>query len=165
MFVAALDGWLYALDAKTGAVEWKTDTIADRKRGYTVTGAPEIAGDLVIIGNAGAEYDVRGYVTAYNVADGSEEWRFWTIPHDPADGPQESEALEAALETWDPKSRWDIGGGGTVWDAIQYDPRVRPGRSSASATAGPIRSRPARPRAATTSTSTRSSRSTARPAR
>ena len=122
VFVASLDGWLYALDAKTGAVEWKTDTIADRKRAYTITGAPEIAGDLVIIGNAGAEYDVRGYVTAYNVADGSEEWRFYTIPHDPKDGPQESEALEAALKTWDPESRWDIGGGGTVWDAISYDP-------------------------------------------
>jgi quinohemoprotein ethanol dehydrogenase len=122
VFVASLDGWLYALDAETGAVEWKTDTIADRKRGYTITGAPEIAGDLVLIGNGGAEMDTRGYVTAYNVADGSEEWRFWTIPHDPVDGAQESEALEAALETWDPASRWDIGGGGTVWDAIQYDP-------------------------------------------
>ena len=123
VFVASLDGWLYALNAETGAVEWKSDTIADRKRAYTSTGAPEIAGDLVIIGNAGAEFDVRGYVTAYNIADGSEEWRFWTIPHDPDDGPQESEALEAALETWDPDSRWDIGGGGTVWDAIQYDPQ------------------------------------------
>jgi quinohemoprotein ethanol dehydrogenase len=122
VFVGALDGWLYALDAKTGAVAWKVDTIADRKRAYTITGAPEIAGDLVIIGNAGAEYDVRGYVTAYNVADGSEAWRFWTIPRDPKDGPQESEALEAALKTWDAKSRWDIGGGGSVWDAIQYDP-------------------------------------------
>ncbi len=123
VFVASLDGFLYALDAKTGAALWKVDTIADRKRAYTITGAPEIAGDLVVIGNAGAEYDVRGYVTAYNVADGSEEWRFWTIPHDPKDGPQESAALEAALETWDPNARWDIGGGGSVWDAIQYDPQ------------------------------------------
>jgi quinohemoprotein ethanol dehydrogenase len=122
VFVGSLDGYLYALDAKTGAVAWKADTIADRQRGYTVTGAPEIAGDLVVIGNAGAEMDVRGYVTAYNIADGSEAWRFWTIPHDPKEGPQESEALQAALKTWDPESRWDIGGGGTVWDAINYDP-------------------------------------------
>jgi quinohemoprotein ethanol dehydrogenase len=122
VFVGSLDGYLYALDAETGAVAWRTDTIDDRQRGYTITGAPEIAGDLVIIGNAGAEYDVRGYVTAYDVADGSEAWRFWTIPRDPSLGPQESEALEAALETWDPESRWDIGGGGTVWDAIHYDP-------------------------------------------
>jgi len=122
VFVAAIDGWLYALDAGTGAVQWRVDTITDRTRGYTVTGAPELAGDLVIIGNAGAEYDTRGYVTAYNIADGSEAWRFFTIPHDPAEGPQESEALERALATWDAKSRWDIGGGGTVWDAITYDP-------------------------------------------
>lgn len=122
VFVASLDGYLYALDAETGAVAWKTDTIADRSRAYTITGAPEIAGNLVVIGNAGAEYDVRGYVTAYDIDDGGEAWRFWTIPHDPKDGPQESEALEKALETWDPESRWDIGGGGTVWDAIAYDP-------------------------------------------
>jgi quinohemoprotein ethanol dehydrogenase len=123
VFVGALDGYLYALDAKTGAVVWKTDTIADHNRGYTVTGAPEIAGDLVIIGNAGAEMDTRGYVTAYKIADGSQAWRFWTIPHDPKAGPQESPALEAALKTWDANSRWDIGGGGTAWDAINYDPQ------------------------------------------
>lgn len=121
VFVGAIDGWLYALDAATGAVEWRVDTITDRARGYSITGAPELAGDLVIIGNAGAEYDVRGYVTAYNVADGSQAKCFFTIPHDPAEGPQESAALEAALATWDPDSRWDVGGGGTVWDAITYD--------------------------------------------
>lgn len=123
VFVASLDGYLYALDAKSGAVAWKTDTIADRTRGYTITGAPEVAGNLVVIGNAGAEYDARGYVTAYNLKDGAEAWRFYTIPHDPKAGPQESEALEKALATWDPESRWDIGGGGTVWDAISYDPQ------------------------------------------
>jgi quinohemoprotein ethanol dehydrogenase len=122
VYVGALDGWLFALDATSGAVAWKVDTITDRSRGYTITGAPEIAGGLVIIGNAGAEYDVRGYVTAYDAATGGEAWRFWTIPRDPALGPQESEALEKALATWDPQSRWDIGGGGTVWDAITYDP-------------------------------------------
>ncbi len=122
VFVGSLDGHLFALDAKTGKVVWRKDTIADRSRGYTITGAPEVAGDVVVIGNAGAEYDTRGYVTAYDVKTGKEAWRFYTIPHDPADGPQESKALEAALKTWDAKSRWDIGGGGTVWDAITYDP-------------------------------------------
>lgn len=122
VFVGALDGWLYALDAGTGAVAWKTDTIADRSRGYTITGAPELAGDLVLIGNAGAEFDTRGYVTAYDTRSGELVWRFYTIPHDPEDGPQETQALEEALKTWDPASRWDIGGGGTVWDAIAYDP-------------------------------------------
>ncbi|HSG34947.1 MAG TPA: PQQ-binding-like beta-propeller repeat protein, partial [Sphingomonadaceae bacterium] len=122
VFVASLDGWLYALDAETGEQVWKVDTISDRDRGYTITGAPEIAGNMVVIGNAGAEYDTRGYVTAYDLETSQIRWRFFTIPHDPAEGPQESDALEAALATWDPKSRWDIGGGGTVWDAITYDP-------------------------------------------
>ena len=122
VFVGALDGHLYALDAETGALAWKTDTITDRSRGYTSTGAPEVAGNLVIIGNAGAEMDTRGYVSAYDTESGEMVWRFWTIPHDPEDGEQESEALETALKTWDPESRWDIGGGGTVWDAIVYDP-------------------------------------------
>ncbi len=122
VMVASLDGWLYALDSATGDVVWKVDTITDRTRGYTITGAPEVADDIVVIGNGGAEYDTRGYVTAYNIVDGSQAWRFFTVPHDPADGPQESEALETALKTWDADSRWDIGGGGTVWDAINYDP-------------------------------------------
>ena len=123
VMVGALDGMLYALDANTGKILWKTDTVVDHSRGYTSTGAPEVAGDLVIIGNGGAEYDVRGYVTAYRIADGGQAWRFYTVPHDPAKGPQENKALDAALKTWDAKSRWDIGGGGTVWDAINYDPK------------------------------------------
>ena len=122
VMVGALDGMLYALDAKTGAVVWKVDTVTDHSRGYTSTGAPEVAGNLVLIGNAGAEYDARGYVTAYRIADGSQAWRFFTVPHDPKTGPQENPALDAALKTWDKDSRWDIGGGGTVWDAINYDP-------------------------------------------
>ncbi|HSV47453.1 MAG TPA: PQQ-binding-like beta-propeller repeat protein, partial [Ramlibacter sp.] len=121
VYVAALDGMLYALDARNGRVRWKADTIVDRQRGYTSTGAPAIAGDLVIIGNAGAEYDTRGYVTAYDRRSGREAWRFWTIPRDPRLGPQEAPYLDAALKTWSPDSRWDVGGGGTAWDAIVYD--------------------------------------------
>ncbi len=122
VFVAALDGWLYALNAKTGDVTWKVDTFTDRTRGYTITGAPEIAGNLVVIGNGGAEYDTRGYVTAYDIASGEQAWRFYTVPRDPGLGPQENPELEEAIKTWSKDSRWDIGGGGTVWDAINYDP-------------------------------------------
>lgn len=122
VIVGALDGILYALDAKTGRVAWQVDTIADHKRGYTSTGAPEVAGDVVIIGNGGSEMDVRGYVTAYRIADGKQAWRFWIVPHDPKKGPQESPELEQAMATWSPNSRWDIGGGGAAWDAINYDP-------------------------------------------
>ena len=122
VFVGALDGILYTLDAGTGAVIWRADTNDGSGRGINITGAPEIAGDVVIIGNGGAEYDVRGYVTAFDIDTGEQRWRFYTVPHDPDDGPQESPALETALDTWDPHSRWDVGGGGTPWDAIHYDP-------------------------------------------
>lgn len=122
VFVGALDGVLYALDLKSGNVLWQADTAEGSSRGINITGAPEVAGDVVIIGNGGAEYDVRGFVTAYDVATGEERWRFYTVPRNPADGPQENPELEAALSTWDTDSRWDIGLGGTVWDAIQYDP-------------------------------------------
>lgn len=122
LFVAALDGVLYALDRKSGKVLWSADTNLDHDRGYTSTGAPEVAGGVVLIGNGGAELDVRGYVSAYDLATGKLAWRFFTIPRDPALGPQDHPDLEKAMATWDPKSRWDIGGGGTVWDAIHYDP-------------------------------------------
>jgi quinohemoprotein ethanol dehydrogenase len=121
VFVSALDGWLYALDAKTGKIVWKTDAVVDRHRGDSSTGAPEIAGDVVVIGNAGAEYDVRGYVSAFNLQTGKLRWRFWIVPRDPQLGLQDHPDLEQAIKTWDPKSRWDVGGGGAAWDAINYD--------------------------------------------
>jgi quinohemoprotein ethanol dehydrogenase len=121
VLVSALDGWLYALDAGTGRVVWKADAIVDRNRGYSSTGAPEVAGDVVVIGNAGAEYDVRGYVSAFDLASGELAWRFWIVPRDPKLGPQDHPDLERAVATWDPDSRWDVGGGGAPWDAIHYD--------------------------------------------
>ena len=124
VYVATLDGWLYALNAKTGAVVWKTDFIENRKKGDNSTGAPEIAGDVVVIGMAGAEYDVRGYVTALDLETGKLRWRWHVVPRDPALGPQETPELDAAMKTWDPKSRWDVGGGGAPWDAIAFDPET-----------------------------------------
>ena len=124
VFVATLDAFLYALDARTGTVLWKADTRDGSGRGINSTGAPEVAGDVVVIGNGGAEYDVRGYVSAFGLADGKLKWRFHTVPRDPRLGPQDHPDLEAAVKTWDPDSRWDIGGGGTPWDAINYDPET-----------------------------------------
>jgi quinohemoprotein ethanol dehydrogenase len=121
VFVAALDGMLYALDAKTGAILWKVDSIDDHKRGINSTGAPEIAGDVVILGNAGSDYDARGYVSAFDLETGTLAWRFHIVPRDPKLGPQDEPDLEAAVKTWDPKSRWDMGAGGSPWDAINYD--------------------------------------------
>lgn len=122
VYVAALDAKLYALDVGSGEIVWKADTIDDPRRGVNSTGAPEVAGDVVVIGNGGAEYDVRGYVSAYDLDTGKLRWRFHTVPRDPKLGPQDHPDLEAAVKTWDPDSRWDVGGGGTPWDAINYDP-------------------------------------------
>ncbi len=124
VFVAALDGMLYALDAKSGAVRWKADSVDDHKRGINSTGAPEVAGDVVVLGNAGSDYDARGYVSAFDLESGKLEWRFHIVPRDPKLGAQDEPDLEAAVKTWDPKSRWDMGGGGSPWDAINYDPET-----------------------------------------
>jgi quinohemoprotein ethanol dehydrogenase len=119
IFVGSYDGRLVALDAKTGAVAWDVQT-TDREQPYTITGAPRIAGDVVVIGNGGAELGVRGYVTAYDQTTGEQSWRFYTVPGDPAAG-FENEAMERAAETWTGEW-WKWGGGGTVWDAMTYDP-------------------------------------------
>lgn len=123
VFVAALDGYLFALDKNNGAVVWRADTFIDRNRGYTITGAPYIANDLVIIGNAGAEFDARGYITAYDVHTGELRWRFFTVPGSP-NPPFEHPELEIAATTWDPDSLWEVGLGGTVWDAMAFDPEL-----------------------------------------
>lgn len=123
VYVASFDGHLFALDARTGRVIWKVDTIVDRSKGYTSTGAPEIAHHVVVIGNAGAEYDARGYVSAYDLDTGKLAWRFYVVPG-PPNKPYENPELKMAAKTWDPKSDWKMGGGGTVWDAIDYDPEL-----------------------------------------
>ena len=76
----------------------------------------------MIIGNGGAEFGVRGYVSAYDPADGALVWRTFTVPGDPAQ-PFESEALAAAAETWSGEW-WKAGGGGTAWDSMAYDPEL-----------------------------------------
>ena len=123
VFVGAADGWLYALNAATGAVVWKVQTIEDRNRSYSTTGAPYIAGKKVILGNAGAEYDARGYFTAYDIETGKRAWRFYTVPGDPKKGFEHPE-LKMASKTWPPGARYDVGLGGTVWDGMAYDPAL-----------------------------------------
>lgn len=123
VYVAAFDGILYALDARDGKVLWQVDTIDDRQRGYSVTGAPQVAGPVVVIGNGGAEYDARGYTSAYDLETGKLAWRFFSVPGDPKKGYEHPE-LEMAAKTWDPDSHWEMGGGGTPWDAFVYDPEL-----------------------------------------
>lgn len=122
VFVGAYDGRLIALDAVTGKKLWETDTIIDHKHSYTITGAPRVANGKVIIGNGGAEYGVRGYVTAYDSDTGKQVWRWFVVPGDPSK-PFEDESMEAAAKTWDPSGKyWENGGGGSAWDTITYDP-------------------------------------------
>lgn len=127
IYVGSLDGYLHALDAATGKRLWRVDTLIGRDRHlpYTSPGAPLIAGHVVVIGNAGADFKgVRGYVTAYDLDTGAKKWRFFTVPRDPALGPQDQPHLVGAVKTWDPKHRWEFGGGGTVWDGMSYDPEL-----------------------------------------
>ena len=122
VFVGVIDGRLVALDAKTGSVVWETVTV-DQSLPYTITGAPRAANGLVYIGNGGAEYGVRGYVSAYDAAPAGSRWRFYTVPGDPSKGPDNAASdpvMAKAAATWNGQW-WTLGGGGTVWDAIVYD--------------------------------------------
>jgi len=126
VYVASVDGQLHALDAATGHRIWKVDTITDHKLPYSSTGAPQIAGKVIVIGNGGADMGhggVRGYVAAYDLETGAFKWRFYTVP--PAVGqPYENPELALADKTWDPHRKPEFNGGGTVWDGFAYDPKL-----------------------------------------
>jgi PQQ-dependent dehydrogenase (methanol/ethanol family) len=124
VFVATLDGRLIALDAATGHPVWSTATV-DAGQPYTVTGAPRVIKNKVLIGNGGAELGVRGYVSAYDAASGKLAWRFYMTPN--PNGQPDGAASDAifkktAAATWSARGAWkETGGGGTPWDAIVYD--------------------------------------------
>ena len=123
LIIATLDGRLIALDRATGEQIWSTVTV-DQAKMYTITGAPRVVKNKVIIGNSGAEFGVRGYVSAYDADTGELAWRFYVVPGDPNAGPDgaaSDQALaEIAAPTW--FGRWyEMGGGGTPWDALVYD--------------------------------------------
>ncbi len=122
VFAGSLDGRLFALDAKTGALLWEKVTV-DPSKPYTITGAPRVVKGRIILGNGGAELGVRGYVSAYDPNNGEMLWRTYTVPGNPADG-FESKALEEAAATWKGGNWWEIGGGGTVWDSMAFDPEL-----------------------------------------
>ena len=122
IYVGTIDGRLVALDAATGEVAWDILTI-DKERPYTITGAPRIVKGKVVIGNGGGEYGVRGYVTAYDAVTGEQQWRFYTVPGNPAE-PFEDEAMKLAAGTWRGGEWWKVGGGGTAWDSFAYDPEL-----------------------------------------
>jgi len=114
-----LDGRLIALDAATGEPVWSVKATPEGR--YSITGAPRVANGKVFIGSAGGEFDVRGHLDAYDAETGERLWRFWTVPGNPADGFEDA-TQEMIAQTWIEAGWWDKGPGGTVWDAITYDP-------------------------------------------
>ena len=122
IYSGTLDGRLIALDATNGRLQWEVMTV-DTTKPYSITGAPRVVDGKVIIGNGGAEFGVRGYITAYDAETGKQVWRFYTVPGNPS-LPFENKAMEAAAKTW-AGNWWQYGGGGTAWDAMAYDPELK----------------------------------------
>ena len=114
-----LDGRLIAVDAKTGKRIWQIQS-TDPTKPRSITGAPLVADGRVYIGEAGSEFEQRGYLDAYDAATGKRLWRWWAVPGNPAKGFEQPE-LKWAAKTWHGEW-WKEGGGGTPWDAITYDP-------------------------------------------
>ncbi len=119
IYMGTLDGRLVAINARTGKEVWSVMTI-DPTQHYSITVAPRVAKGKVLIGESGGEYGVRGYLSAYDAETGALDWRFYTVPGNPKDG-FENPAMKKAAKTWGGEW-WKLGGGGTVWDAIVFDP-------------------------------------------
>ncbi|MHB1302221.1 MAG: methanol/ethanol family PQQ-dependent dehydrogenase [Acidiphilium sp.] len=131
VFANALDGTVYALDAKTGKVDW-TAKNAHPTQGQTITEAPMVVGNNVIVGVSGGEYGVRGYLTAYNIHTGKMVWRGYS------EGPDKDMLIsptktingatgkpvgkDSSLDSWK-GNEWKVGGG-TTWGWYSYDPKL-----------------------------------------
>lgn len=120
VYTGTMDGRLIALDGKTGRPVWTAQTTT-RGDGRYITGAPTVFDGKVIIGHGGADFaPVRGYVTTYDAETGKQLWRFHTVPGNPAT--DKDWTTRFAAGSW--KGQWwKFGGGGTVWNAITYDPK------------------------------------------
>jgi quinohemoprotein ethanol dehydrogenase len=126
VYVAALDGRLIALDARNGQELWTVQTV-DQSQPFTITGPPRVFDGKVVIGNAGGDYGVRAFVSAYDAQTGQKIWKFYTVPGNPADGPDgeaSDSVMEMATKTWTGEW-WKVGGGGSAWDSIVYDPKLK----------------------------------------
>ena len=121
VYQGMLDGRVVALDKNTGKLVWSVqDTVPDGD--VTLTSALRVVKGKVIVGSSGAEHGVRGYFTAYDAETGKRVWRFYTVPGNPSRGFEHPD-LKAAARTWTGRW-WEQGGGGTVWDAMAYDPEA-----------------------------------------
>jgi PQQ-dependent dehydrogenase (methanol/ethanol family) len=130
IIVNSLDGHVHALDAKTGELLWRVKN-ADVSKGATMTNAPLVVKDKVIVGMSGGEFGVRGYITAYNLDDGSQAWRWYNTGPDEEVGITDDffspyydwlKGEDLGVKTW-PKDQWKIGGS-SVWGWFSYDPEL-----------------------------------------
>jgi quinohemoprotein ethanol dehydrogenase len=127
VIIATLDGRLIALDKSTGQPIWTAQTFG-KDFAYTITGAPRVFGDMVVVGQSGGDFGVRGFVAAWDVETGEKRWKFFLTPGNPADGPdgEASDPVMAMIrETWHGDKYWELGGGANPWDAIAYDPELK----------------------------------------
>lgn len=120
LYMGTLDGRLIAIDRDTGKPIWIVQT-TDPDKYYSITGAPRVVKGKVLIGNGGGEFGVRGYFSAYDAETGDQVWRFYTVPDDPAK--ETSPVLKEVASTWSGEW-WKLGGGGTAWDSMAYDPEL-----------------------------------------
>ncbi|MGX7894633.1 PQQ-dependent dehydrogenase, methanol/ethanol family [Tsuneonella sp. HG222] len=128
VFIATLDGRLIALDRRTGQPLWTTRTFPEQTRyAYSITGAPRVFGDKVVVGQSGGDLGVRGFVSAYDVETGKEVWKFYLTPNpeDRADGAASDPVNGMMRKTWADGGLWrELGGGANPWDSIAYDPEL-----------------------------------------
>jgi alcohol dehydrogenase (cytochrome c) len=111
LFMGTIDAHLIAIDAKNGKPLWDT-TVAKAESGYAITHAPLVVKDKVIVGTAGGEFGIRGFIAAYDVRTGKEAWRFYTVA-----GPGDPNQKTWAGDSWKT-------GGGSVWVTGSYDPQL-----------------------------------------
>jgi alcohol dehydrogenase (cytochrome c) len=112
VYVGTLDGYLVALDTRTGAERWSVH-VGENPTGHAITAAPLVVDDKVIVGISGGEAGIRGFLDAYDATTGKQVWRFWTIPS----------PGEPGSESW-PGDSW-VHGGGATWLTGSYDPELR----------------------------------------
>jgi len=122
LFMGTLDAQLIALDARTGRPIWKTE-VATTKDGYSITHAPLVVKDKVIVGVGGGEYGIRGFIAAYDAATGKEAWRFYTVPAPGEPGSETWQACPKPANGFCDPDAWKHGGG-SIWMTGSYDPQL-----------------------------------------
>ena len=122
LFMGTLDAHLVAISAKTGRALWNTE-VASTRSGYSITHAPLVVKDKVIVGVGGGEYGIRGFIAAYNVTTGQEVWRFYTIPAPGEPGSETWQRCPPGTTSFCDPEGWKHGGG-SIWMTGSYDPRL-----------------------------------------